>query len=65
MDARPSDAIALALRFKAPIFVGDKVIAQFQEVYGKVDVMNQSEEGKEWAKYLQNLDPDDFGKFVI
>jgi bifunctional DNase/RNase len=65
MDARPSDAIALALRFKAPIFVGDKVITQFQDAYGKVDIMNQSEEGKKWAKYLQNLDPDDFGKFVI
>jgi len=25
-DARPSDAIALAVRFKAPIFVGDQVL---------------------------------------
>jgi hypothetical protein len=65
MDARPSDAIALAIRFKASIFLGDKVITQLQDVYGNVDVMNQSEEGKKWAKYLQNLDPDDFGKFII
>ncbi|MFN2176254.1 MAG: bifunctional nuclease family protein, partial [Anaerolineales bacterium] len=30
MDARPSDAIAMALRFKAPIYVDDKVINAFK-----------------------------------
>ena len=28
VDCRPSDAIALAVRFKVPIFVADKVLAQ-------------------------------------
>ncbi len=62
MDARPSDAIAIALRFSAPIYVDDKVIekSKMGEVEG--DLLDKSEEGKKWADYLAKLNPDDFGK---
>lgn len=70
MDARPSDAIALALRFNATIFVDESVIEMSQsptEEKGKssdadAELMDQSEEGKKWAEYLKNLSPDQFGK---
>lgn len=49
IDARPSDAIALALRTKAPIFANEEVIRK-----------QASEELDQW---LENLKPEDFGKY--
>jgi bifunctional DNase/RNase len=65
MDARPSDAIAIALRFRAPIYIDDKVIAKSNSVEGDVEVLDQSEEGRKWAEYLENLNPEDFGKYKV
>jgi bifunctional DNase/RNase len=56
MDARPSDAIALALRFQAPIFVDERVMEKSQ-VSKSGEVLDDSEEGKKWADYLENLSP--------
>ena len=64
MDARPSDAIALALRFKAPIFVDEQVI-QKSTINQSSEILDESEEGKKWADYLENLSPDDFGKYKV
>jgi hypothetical protein len=65
MDARPSDAIALALRYNAPIFVADSVIQSSKMPDGEVEVADQSDEGKKWADYLENLSPEDFGKYKV
>jgi hypothetical protein len=65
MDARPSDAIALALRFKAPIFVDDSVIQHSKLRDGDVEIADTSEEGKKWAEYLEKLSTDDFGKYKV
>lgn len=65
MDARPSDAIAIALRFGAPIFVDDKIFENSQMTDGDYEVLNKSEEGKKWAEYLENLSPEDFGKYKV
>jgi len=67
MDARPSDAIAIALRFNAPIFIDDKVIekSKMGEGEGVAEVVDQSSEGKKWAEYLEKLSPKDFGKFKV
>ncbi len=65
MDARPSDAIAIALRFGAPIFVDDKIFENSQMTEGDYEVLNKSEEGKKWAEYLENLSPEDFGKYKV
>jgi len=61
VDARPSDAIAVALRVGAPIFVEEDVIrrAKSVEVTKEVD---EQERLKEW---LEHLKPEDFGKFKI
>ena len=65
MDARPSDAIALALRYEAPIYVADEVMQKSKMGDGEAEVLDTSEEGKKWADYLENLSPEDFGKFKI
>ena len=65
MDARPSDAIAIALRFGAPIYVDDKIFDKSQMVDGDYEVLNKSEDGKKWTEYLENLNPEDFGKYKV
>jgi len=65
IDARPSDAIALALRFKAPIYVEDSVMQKSKITDSEAEVVDTSEEGKKWADYLANLSPDDFGKYKV
>lgn len=66
MDSRPSDAIALAIRFKKRIYVDDQVIEQsFTDFKKKYEVLDDSEEGKKWADYLGKLNSDDFGKYKM
>ena len=65
MDARPSDAIAIALRFKAPIYLDDKVIEKSKMTEGHPEAVDNTEEGKKWAEYLEGLDPEDFGKYKV
>ncbi|MBI2346157.1 MAG: bifunctional nuclease family protein [Deltaproteobacteria bacterium] len=64
MDARPSDAIALALRTKAPIFVEKRVIEKSR----KIDLSKESDEEsrkQKWTEILENLSPEDFGKYKM
>ena len=65
MDARPSDAIAIALRFQAPIYVDDKIIEKSQALETDAEMLDKTEEGKKWAEYLENLSPEDFGKYKV
>ena len=65
MDARPSDAIAIALRFNAPIFVDEKVVDKSKMGKGDAEILDKSEEGKKWADYLNKLSLDDFGKYKV
>ena len=65
MDARPSDAIALALRTKAPIYVEEQVIQKSKTVdLGNKEEI-QSEEGKKWTEILEALSSEDFGKYKM
>jgi bifunctional DNase/RNase len=59
IDSRPSDAIALALRVNAPIFVTEKVVAQAKSV----EISEEKEETDKWKEWLENLKPEDFGKY--
>lgn len=69
VDARPSDAIAMALRFNAPIYVSEVVLGKAHAGskidIKKVEVADNSEEGKKWADYLANMTPDEFGKYKV
>jgi len=61
LDSRPSDAIALALRFDAPIMVSKEVL----EKSSIVDVAEESGNSKKWKEFLENLSPVDFGKYTV
>lgn len=66
MDARPSDAIALGLRFNAPIYLEDSVIEKSSVVIEtRSEMVDTSDDGKKWADYLEKLSPDDFGKYKV
>ena len=65
MDSRPSDAIAIAIRFQASIYVDEKVIEKFKKDDDNYEVVDTSDEGKKWADYLDKLSPEDFGKYKV
>ena len=65
IDARPSDAIALALRVKAPIFVAEVVIQKARRVALSAKEAITTEDAKKWTEILEGLDPDDFGKYKM
>lgn len=61
IDSRPSDAIAVAIRIDAPIFVAAKVLAS-----GAVstDSAKDEEEEKEFKDFIQSVKPSDFEKLL-
>ena len=59
IDARPSDAVALASRGGTPIWVADDVLAEA----GVPDVLTQSDATErldEFKKFLDDVEPEDF-----
>ena len=65
IDARPSDSIAIALRLKAPIFAAEDLlnISSSEETITP-DVGGETLDSDALKKYLENLNPEDFGKFT-
>lgn len=61
IDSRPSDAIALALRTDAPIFVTEEVIQNSRNISLDKEKLDP-EEVREW---LENLNPEDLGKYEM
>jgi bifunctional DNase/RNase len=61
IDARPSDAIALALRASAPIYVEESVIDNAKTV----DVGTERADAERLQKWLEGLDPDELGKYKM
>jgi bifunctional DNase/RNase len=68
VDSRPSDALALALRTGADIFAEETVLrkattVEVKQAEGKTP---DGEEGEDaWKEFLENLDPDSFGKYKM
>ena len=60
IDSRPSDALALAVRASAPIFVADKVIDDSAIEFGQ-EPEDSSDVIDEFKKFLENVSPEDFG----
>ena len=57
VDARPSDAIALSIRLKAPVFVETKVLDHARSV----DASSEHADQERLQRWLESLDPDDLG----
>jgi bifunctional DNase/RNase len=61
IDSRPSDAIALALRVRAPIYVEDTVLENAKGL----DLAPDKGDTDRLQKWLESLDPDDLGKYKM
>ena len=61
IDARPSDAIALALRTKAPILVDDAVIASAKAL----DLAPEKSQDGRLQRWLEGLDPEALGRYKM
>jgi uncharacterized protein len=59
IDSRPSDAIALAIRAEAPIFVADRVIEE-SAIEFEGEEVNEEEIVSEFKQFLENVSPDEF-----
>lgn len=64
LDSRPSDAIAIALRMKTSIYVARKVIDKSRKI-DMAKTSNEEESKKKWAEILENLSPEDFGRYKM
>lgn len=67
VDARPSDAIAIALRLDAPIYVNEALLGGDVELgsplHGGRD--DDSLSAEQLQRYLEQMRPEDFGKFTF
>jgi uncharacterized protein len=59
IDSRPSDALALAVRTEAPIFVADEVMDDSAIEFGQ-EPDDATEVIDEFKAFLENVNPDDF-----
>jgi len=67
VDSRPSDAIAVALRTKSPIYVAKKVLEMSSELHeqaaepgGGTDQNLAGVSRDKWSEILERMSPDDF-----
>ncbi len=76
IDARPSDSIAVALRAKAPIFVNEKLLqppprqeeregGEGGEPPAPERPLTDEEKAEQLRRFLEKLNPEDFGKFNL
>jgi bifunctional DNase/RNase len=81
IDARPSDSIAIALRLRAPIFAPEALLTAAEDdddreaegVYGSPPASppvaarepGEGMSAEELKAHLENLRPEDFGKFSV
>lgn len=59
LDARPSDAIALAVRSSCPVFVSEVVMMQSKLVNAEKD----AEETQKFKDFIENMKPEDFNQY--
>ncbi len=60
IDARPSDALALATRANAPIYVEDDIMNRAGSISYQANDQSGTEEFEQFDAFVQNLSPDDF-----
>ncbi len=80
IDARPSDSIAVALRAQAPLFVNEELLQAppEQPAFREDDPdepspepaqpdapLTEAQKAEQLRRFLENLDPEDFGKFSM
>jgi bifunctional DNase/RNase len=63
VDSRPSDAIALAIRVKAPVFVAKSVIEEAKQL--GLFASNLLGDQDELKSIIESMNPEDFGKYKM
>ncbi|KKK92556.1 hypothetical protein LCGC14_2701750 [marine sediment metagenome] len=63
IDSRPSDAIALALRVDAPIYVAKKVLDESRTI--ELSEPELEDDIEKWKEWLEDARPEDFGKYEM
>ena len=63
VDARPSDCIALALRCSAPIYTTDELLDRGGAQRPPPAPEGETDAAETLRRYLEKLDPQDFGRF--
>ena len=61
VDARPSDALALALRWDCPIYVSRDVLERSKQASGSM----QSGTAEQMRQWLEGLNDDDMGRYKM
>jgi hypothetical protein len=62
IDSRPSDALALALRLDAAVFVHERVLRKAHSESGPQGAGSDDDKLRKW---FEELDPDDLGKYTM
>lgn len=77
IDARPSDSIAIALRLSAPIFADESLLTEVEDDEGEdgdsdaiipeatPQLSTEEMTVEQLKQHLENLRPEDFGKFNL
>jgi hypothetical protein len=65
IDARPSDALAIALRTGSRIYINENVIQKYETIMTRNETETLDGEAKEWTEILENLSPKDFQRYKI
>ena len=63
IDSRPSDAIALALKFAVPIYVSEEVMNEVSFTPEKEDLESEQSQEKEKEKTVEQI-PDDVDPYL-
>ncbi len=65
IDSRPSDAIAIALRMECPIYVDTSVLDKSKQIDLRVETVKKGTGSKELLEMIEELSPEDFGKYKM
>ena len=65
IDSRTSDALAIALRMKAPIYVNERVLEKLKERKTGAKSEIQNKDSRKWTEMLEKMKPEDFGRYKM
>jgi bifunctional DNase/RNase len=65
LDSRPSDAVALAVRSEAPIFVMEDILDRSAVDMSTIEEDTATSQKDKWLEMLENMDPEDYSKYKM
>ena len=65
IEARTSDALAIALRMNAPIYVNESLLDKLRETRKGAKPEIRNREAKKWTEMLERMKPEDFGRYKM